>query len=346
MGLRVVWALCLALVLGWRVCAHLVFRRRVLARARPAQDPAVLALWRAEQERVERKRPIPLLVSPDVRSPMTVGVFDRGMRALLPEREYSPEDLNFIFRHELRHVQRRDVDTKLFCAFCQALCWFNPLVWIATRAACADLELSCDEMVLYGADEKARRDYAGLLLDGAGDERGFTTCLSASAQSLRYRLRNVVEPRKRFSGTALLGLVMAALALCNGLVAVSGQSGTVGEAVFSRYGEVELRSLTSRRGDPSEIGNYTSCTGDEADPAILAQLAELPVTRIGMGERFLEEGERCLTVNLSSAEGWLWMDLSERFLEVDGPDGKLLYMLDGPVDWDDLDAFLGPRANA
>ena len=42
--------------------------------------------------------------------------------------------------------------------------------------------------------------YSELILSTAGDERGFTTCLSASAKSLRYRLSRVMRPQKRLPG--------------------------------------------------------------------------------------------------------------------------------------------------
>ena len=145
---------------------------------------------------------------------------------MLPERFYSADDLMWIFRHEIRHLQRGDVETKLFLTFCNALCWFCPLVWLATRRAAEDIELSCDEWVLKEADEPARRRYAELLLRSAGPQRGFTTCLSASARSLRYRLRSIMSAGRRLTGTAVL---MAAMFLCvmsYGLAAVTTERTT------------------------------------------------------------------------------------------------------------------------
>ena len=169
--LGLVWAIGFATVLAWKIAVHLLFRREVLTDAYPVADRDILDLWEREMRLIERKKPIPLLYSTRITSPMTVGKSHRAIRTLLPERTYSAQELQMIFRHELRHVQRLDVDTKMFYAFCEAMCWFNPLVWIAMRKAAADLELSCDEMVLHGKDEQERRRYAELLLDSAGDDR-------------------------------------------------------------------------------------------------------------------------------------------------------------------------------
>lgn len=220
----------------WYLISHLRFRRRLLKDARPVEGQEVMDLWWTEQRLALLKRHIHLLISPAAASPLTIGLFNKTMRTVLPQRSYTLDQYRLIFRHELHHVQRRDVDTKCFYIFCKALCWFNPLVWVAVRKASADLELSCDEMVVYGAEPSERRAYASLLLETARDERGLTTCLSASASSLRRRLKGVMVPREHTSGALLLGLMMAVLVLCSGLVGVSTAKGTAGELLFSNRG--------------------------------------------------------------------------------------------------------------
>lgn len=119
-----------------------------------------------------------------------------------------------------------------FSPSARGLCWFNPLVWLAAAKGSDDLELSCDEVVLAGQDERQRRDYARLLLQSAAEGRGFTTCLSARGKSLRYRLENVLKPRKRRSGAVLLTAVTLAVFLSWGSCAVSTRQGTLGEMAF------------------------------------------------------------------------------------------------------------------
>lgn len=59
--------------------------------------------------------------------------------------------------------------------------------------------------MLLDEPQPVRRQYAELLLQTAGDERGFTTCLSATAGALRYRLRNIMTPGKKRTGAILSG---------------------------------------------------------------------------------------------------------------------------------------------
>ena len=116
--------------------------------------------------------------------------------------------------------------------FCAAMCWFNPLMWIAMRKSADDMELSCDETVLLNADEATRKQYALLLLDTAGDERGFTTCLSATANAMRYRLRSVTKPKKRHSGALIVGAAFFILAMTSGYVALAFDGNSGAEVLY------------------------------------------------------------------------------------------------------------------
>jgi hypothetical protein len=132
------------------------------------------------------------------------------------------------------------VDTKVFLAFCNSICWFNPLVWIATRKAAEDLELSCDEIVTENMDEAQRRAYAGLLLSSAAPQKGYTTCLSAAAGTLRYRLKNIMTKRRRFPGTVLLMSALFCCTLCFGTVALTDDRGTYTELMLPEDAEIDL----------------------------------------------------------------------------------------------------------
>ena len=83
------------------------------------------------------------------------------------------------------------------------------------------MELSCDETVLLGADDRVRREYAGILLNNAKDQRGFTTCLSASANAMRYRLKHIAKPSRRRSGALAVGLLFFVLSMTSGYVALA-----------------------------------------------------------------------------------------------------------------------------
>ena len=332
------WLSGFLVVLLWQLISHLRFRRMLLKEARPVEDQQVRDLWREEEQLVLLKRPLPLLVSPALSSPLTIGLFGRTMCTVLPERDYTLEQYRLIFRHELRHVQRRDVDTKCFYLFCKALCWFNPLVWVAVRKASADLELSCDEMVVYGAEDHTRREYASLLLETAGDERGFTTCLSASARGLRRRLEGVIRPQKRFSGTLVHGVITVALMLCSALLSVSSSYGTLGEILLVPHGAVTIDAVLLET-------DSTYLYRDDLSPQVREELMEylsaLPVTKLATGSDLPQGEPRHLSLFLADYKFYLEFTAELCTLTpMNTPYTPVLYRLDQPVDWDGLYALV------
>ena len=328
------WTTGFTVVLLWHLIFHFHFRRRLLKDARPVKEPDVVNLWWEEQRLALLKRHIPLLTSPAISSPLTIGLFNKTMRTVLPQRSYTLDQYRLIFRHELHHVQRRDVDTKCFYIFCKALCWFNPLVWIALKKASADLELSCDEMVVCGAGDKTRQEYALLLLETAGDERGFTTCLSASAKGLRHRLQGVVKPQKRSSGTFVLGAIMVVLMLCSGFLSVSSTYGTIEEVLLAPYGTVTVDSVSLQTDD---VDLYRADLSPQVREELLDYLSALPVTKLATGQDLSKDEGRYLTLFLSDHK--LYLELTGRLCTLtpmNTPHTPVLYRLDEPVDWDGL----------
>ena len=332
------WLSGFLVVLLWQLISHLRFRRMLLKGARPVEDQEVKDLWREEEQLVLLKRPLPLLVSPALSSPLTIGLFGSTMCTVLPERDYTLEQYRLIFRHELRHVQRRDVDTKCFYLFCKALCWFNPLVWVAVRKASADLELSCDEMVVYGAEDRTRREYASLLLETAGDERGFTTCLSASARGLRRRLQGVIRPQKRFSGTLVLGVITAVLVLCSALLSVSSSYGTLGELLLVPHGAVTIESVLLET-DSTYL--YRDHLSPQVREELMEYLSALPVTKLATGPDLPEGEPKHLSLFLADRKFYLELTPGLCTLTpMNTPFTPVLYRLDQPVNWDGLYALM------
>ena len=332
-----IWLAGAGAVVLWYLVSHLRFRRRLLKDARPVEDVDVINLWWDEHRLALVKQRIRLVTSPAVSSPLTIGLFNRTMCTVLPERNYTLDQYQLIFRHELRHVQRWDISTKCFYLFCKALCWFNPLMWAAIRKASADLELSCDEMVVYDAEDDTRREYAALLLETAGDDRGFTTCLSASASSLRRRLRRVVAPGKRTSGAVLLGLTMALLILCYGVVTV-GIEGSGRDLVLTPYG-AEQAVAAALVEDEQDL-RQESLDGDRAQ-ALEAYLSQLPLTRLSAAPTYyprVDDSERRFYLTLRCSNGsQLEVRWDDQFCVVRRENRDLaLFRMDGPVNWDDL----------
>ncbi len=224
-----VWLAGVILTGGAGIVSHLYFRRKLLRRSALWEDPAAQRRWKDLQEEYldGARNYCGLYRSSALSSPLSIGLSRRSVRVILPGKAYTEEELDLILRHELLHLIHQDPAAKLFISFIRALFWFAPHIRIGCRSLSDDLERSCDRLVLGDAPEETRRQYAALLLRNAGESRGYTTCLSASAGSLKKRMEEVLHPVKRRSGIFLIALLMLVLILPFGRLAVACGGGTV-----------------------------------------------------------------------------------------------------------------------
>ena len=248
----VIWLAGFLGVLLWRVLSHLRFRKRILQDAVQAEQweyglyaktwqalvfPAEVvyrnfiecSLCRPAEAILDRRH---ILRSSAVSSPLTIGLLRKTTFLVLPDRAYSEDELGMIFMHEIVHLLRDDVRTKLFLTLICAAGWFIPSLWFGLGMASEDLELCCDELVTEGMGKDQRKDYAGLLLQASGNERGFTSCLSASARGFRYRLKRVLHPRRRISTNYVSGLIFVLFFLLIGSFGIQARLGTVQSAIL------------------------------------------------------------------------------------------------------------------
>ena len=344
--LLAVWAVGAVGVMVWKIGSHLAFRRRILKNAVPVADRQTLHVWEIELERAWiRKCKWKLVRSDAVTTPLSIGLYNRTTRIVLPMRQYTQEELSLVLRHEIIHISRGDPEAKFFLTFCTAMCWFNPLMWAAMRKSADDFELSCDESVLLAQPQPVRRQYAELLLKTAGDERGFTTCLSATASALRYRLKNIMVPGKKHTGALLVGLTFLLLTLCAGHVALAYDAQPGAARIFDgrppedfslRYVDV----WNDDRGSGTDFG----CTDEAALKDYLAALQLETYT-----EALNRYGEcRSLQLLFDAPEGTLSVALADnqsihvtRLWLKNAPSES--YYLAEPIDWQLLDRLIVPR---
>lgn len=342
--LLAVWGAGAAAVMLFKILSHLRFRRQALAPARPEEDPAVLAVWNTEVEAARFQKPkFRLVRSSAVASPLSIGLFERTTRVVLPEKTYSPEELALIFRHELVHIGRQDAWSKFFLAFCAAMCWFNPLMWLAMGKSADDLELSCDETVLENETDARRRQYADLLLTAAGDGRGFTTCLSPGAKAMRYRLKSVVKPVKKLTGGVLVGAMFFVLCMTCGYVTLAFEAGSGAQVLFD--GQDPTACAVSVVRERKEGGGQTErlCLDEQGLSAFLASLSLDRLT----GNYSFDDGARETIIIWDTPKGTLSTVFYEESVKVipfytENMEASW-YSVPGGMDWERFDSFFEPR---
>lgn len=324
-----VWFAGFLLIMAWKTAEHLLFRRRVLKNAEKLKVP----LWDEVFGQVcpNRNRP-PLYRSREAATPLTIGLLAGARVVVLPVRDYTDEELRLVLTHEAVHIARCDAASKLALVSVTALFWFNPLVWLAIRRSAEDIELSCDEAVTLGAGEAERRRYADLILSSAGDERGFTTCLSARASSLRYRLRQIMKPAAKRSGALLIGFAAFFLILGCGHIAFAYGGGTGEELIFG--------------GQDTSL--YTVSDGSCTDPEGLKDyVASLELMELTEEYDFDLDGVRHRVVIFDAPGGQIYVGFYDDIVEfrplfISSDLWAEYYYLPAGTDWARLDSFFEP----
>lgn len=214
------------LFLLYQCIGHLLFFRKVRRWAHPVSDSGLLEQYSALTASLYH--PPRLLILPGLSSPMLAGLLRPVL--LLPRESESSQSLQWALRHELIHWRRHDLLWKALALAANALHWFNPLVWLLRQRLDRDLEQSCDEAVVQGAEESDRRSYGAVILSAASGGRSpaMTTSLRGEAKALHRRLKRIMDgPQKRGRGWSLLCGIMClvlVLSACAREVASEGSN--------------------------------------------------------------------------------------------------------------------------
>lgn len=88
-------------------------------------------------------------------------------RILLPHdffQRYDVTQQQLVLQHELTHWRRGDLHLNYLALLLTALCWFNPICWLAYRYYRQAQELSCDALVISNSSTAERIAYGRALL--------------------------------------------------------------------------------------------------------------------------------------------------------------------------------------
>lgn len=202
-----VWMLGMVFFFGKMLLSYLAFcqmgRRWSLPAATAAED--VLGQVRLRYG-VHRK--IDLRRNSKIKTPMLYGVWKPVI--LLPDMNYTNEEYDYIFQHEICHYRHKHVLIKYLLTVCKGIYWFCPMVYWMCGRTFADMELLCDEFVVRGGNLAKKRAYSMVILrhmldDAVLKSAPFTTGFYGGKECMKKRISNIMNPgRKRFGFVAIL----------------------------------------------------------------------------------------------------------------------------------------------
>ena len=154
----------------------------------------------------------------DLPSPILVGLI--RPRLFLPSKwsSWTSEELRGVVKHELAHLERRDIYVLILQAMATALFGANPLIWLLNRRLMYVRELRCDEAVLRETS-LSPAEYGRLLL-GLVDRRPMPSALTVffadRGTTLKKRLEHVLSFKEggiKRSKRQLAVLILVGLAI-------------------------------------------------------------------------------------------------------------------------------------
>lgn len=213
----------LILALIWCVGVLVVLARIVLGelalatwkrRAHPVHSPEWLAAIAALPKRVPHSSRVQFLECEWIDTPCTWGTVHPTILLPTAGARWPESRRACALIHELAHVRRFDAATNLVGRIVCAIHWYNPLVWMAARAARLAQEEACDNAVL--AEQMVPTDYAALLLEVCGTNtfRGGNMIAALGltrTTGTALRVRSVLDTERHRSPVTARGIAVAAL---------------------------------------------------------------------------------------------------------------------------------------
>ena len=180
------WAVGAAGALLWAAGSYLRLRRRI-------SDAVLLQGNVYESDRID--------------TPFVCGFF--RPRIYLPVG-LSPADRPYVLLHEQAHIRRLDHLTKPLAYLALCVHWFNPVLHLAFRLFCRDVEGACDQAVIRDFDREKTAGYAAALLH-LGRRRTLPQAvpLAFGEEDAKGRIRHVLD----YKNPRLL-VLLAAVVVC------------------------------------------------------------------------------------------------------------------------------------
>ena len=181
-----VWLVGIAVILLYAIVQYIRLKRRVSDAVRSELD---------------------VYETDAVTSPFVTGflrpriILPLGMRA---------NERRLVLLHERAHIYRYDYLAKPAAFLILTLHWFNPLVWLAYRLFCDDMEASCDERAMKACNREEIAAYGETLLRLGTQRAAFAAGpLAFGEHCTKERIINVLNYKKPTFWIVLASVILA-----------------------------------------------------------------------------------------------------------------------------------------
>lgn len=205
------WAVGTFVFLAWHLFQYLHFLSAVKRWSEDIKSSDVLEQFALAKAKLGIRNHITIKSCACIKTPMVIGLLHPV--GLLPQIDFSQDELPLILKHELVHYKRKDLWYKALMMLALAIHWFNPVVHLMVRAVLTLCEISCDEEVLRGIDTKGRVRYGEAIISVVRNGSAYQTVLSTNFYSgikgMKKRIYAMMDmTSKRFSPALFMAVLI------------------------------------------------------------------------------------------------------------------------------------------
>ncbi|MHC4439230.1 MAG: M56 family metallopeptidase, partial [Planctomycetota bacterium] len=320
----------------------------------PLVNQTILELFEECKAQMGVQSLVVVVPSDQIKSPALFG-FIRP-RLLLPLEmleKATPEEMRYVFLHELAHLRRHDIYLGWLSSLLQVLHWFNPLVWFAFYRMRADRELACDALVLARTQKEESQEYGQAIVSLV---RRFSRSrplpamagILESKSQLKRRIAMIAQFKNNSYRWSPMAVILVVILAC---VSLPDAKRTKAAAI---QGAQSARPISVRRvwsgplvfgllGEPSPDGRYLSYVDWETGDLAIYGIATQKKRRLTNKGPWHKANYSALESRWSpdgAQIAYAWETESGsvelRIVGLDGSDPRIFYSLDEQTRWIEL----------
>lgn len=212
--LYAIWTFGVFITFSFHVIKYYRFCKTIKRFTKPLVDQSKLELLHKNQRQLKVYASITYSVCSSIGSPITLGLLHPVI--ILPSYPYTEEELDYMLRHELIHIKRKDILMQWLLLICLSLHWWNPIIYLFIRLWKDFCESSCDSIVLNHASPTERMEYSKVLLKTALHQNQIQQLLFINfyggKKRMKNRLQSILDTKHK--KTSILTIMALALILC------------------------------------------------------------------------------------------------------------------------------------
>ena len=167
----------------------------------------------------------------------------------------------YILLHEKVHIKNKDCLIKTIGMVLRSVNWFNPLIWLAYKLMCDDLEMRCDEEVIKSMDADVVQEYCiSIVMHSIDSKVSYKipgVCFakkSFGGMEVKMRIKNMFSKKisKSVAVVALAASVLTATALST-QAKTDDKKGSANETVVNTQNSEEVETSVDTENTSSEV---------------------------------------------------------------------------------------------